>query len=219
MKSIALTLIEESPKLIDPKIVTDPISPVVDFFKGVASKLITQFLNDYKAKVSKGEVKKPEDFKTEEPVLTLAELLKVLAQELPDKERFKALKSIFFTSIAKGASEEDEMLAYEFIQTAKKLSGIEILILKANYEIAEEGLGDTNSMAFQNRDTWRREITKKMGDEKYKALVRKYERNLEDLGLISPRGEMDRLQNNFEATHHFRLTEIGKKFCEFITEF
>ena len=164
-------------------------------------------------------LKKPEDFKTEEPVLTLAELLKVLAQELPDKERFKALKSIFFTSIAKGASEEDEMLAYEFIQTAKKLSGIEILILKANYEIAEEGLGDTNSMAFQNRDTWRREITKKMGDEKYKALVRKYERNLEDLGLISPRGEMDRLQNNFEATHHFRLTEIGKKFCEFITEF
>lgn len=219
-KKSGLIIAEEIPVLFNPEITTNPIPIVVKFFQRVAGKRISQFIADYKEKKIKGQIKNEDEFLTEQPTLTLAELFKILAQEPSDEDRFKALKSIFFTSIANDSTKEDEVLAYEFLQSAKKLSGTEMLILKANFEIVKTGVPEIKeSLAFYSRSAWRKLVAKYMGQENYDSLVGKYEKNLESLGLISPRHEQDNRQTEFESTRYFRLTEIGMKFCKFITQF
>ena len=58
-----------------------------------------------------------------------------------------------------------------------------------------------------------------MGYGNLDSIVEKYEENLEVLGLIAPRIDIERSRNTFNPTQHFRLTEMGYKFCEFITNF
>src|SRR3989344_7070425 len=211
----------ELPKLLTPKVIENPIEPVVNFLQGLATRGISRLLEDYRQKKDAGKVK-TEGFITDKPVASFVDLLKFIGQDIPDEERLKALKSIFFYGIRTEATEQDEILAYEFLQTAKRLSGTEILILRANYEIAKgkvaQGItSDALSNAKDHRSTWRVVVARQMGYEGMEAMVIEYEPNLESLGLISPRHEMDRLQGQFEMTQNLRLTGMGVKFCEFIT--
>lgn len=180
--------------------------------------LLTQLGNEIKKYQSEGKIKE-NFFETDINRASFKELLGFIDSETPDEIRFKAIKSIFFVSVAK---KNDEMLAYEFLQTAQKLSSTEILILKANFEIAkgviskdatEEGLKD----GTHNRLAWMRTIARQMGYGDLDSVVIKYEGNLESLGLISYRHAVDRFQNEFVPTSRFRLTEIGYRFCEFMT--
>jgi hypothetical protein len=200
---IGQDMVVEFPKLLTPKVIENPIEPVVNFLQGVATRGISRFLEDYRQQKDAG---------------------KFIGHEVPDEERMKALKSIFFYGTRKDATEQDEILAYEFLQTAKRLSGTEILILKANFEISNGQISETVPRhalpnANDHRSTWRKVIAKQMGYGDMDSVVTKYEHNLESLGLISPRLEMDRLQAQFEATQKLRLTEMGYKFCEFITNY
>lgn len=217
---IGQDIVIEFPKLLTPKIIDNPIEPVVSFLQGVATRGISRFLEDFRRAKEEGKVK-VEGFFTDKPEASFIDLLKFLGHEVPDEERMKALKSIFFYGIRKDATEHDEILAYEFLQTAKRLSGTEILILKANYEIAKgktiQGItSDALLNARDHRSTWRVVIARQMGYEGMESMVIKYEPNLESLGLISPRHDMDRLQGQFEMTQNLRLTGMGVKFCEFI---
>ncbi len=189
-------------------------------FKGT---LLTQLGRETKKYIKDGRIK--EDYlATHKNRATLCELLKFLDEEIPDDELFRAIKSIFFTSISSGASPQDEILAYEFLCTAKKMSGTEILILRANYEIVHGKISpELNNRNLKenpsSRSTWKRLVACQMGYKSMFSIVDKYEQNLELLGLISPRYEMDRLQGDFEPTQNHRLTDFGIKFCEFITNF
>lgn len=185
--------------------------------------LLTQLGKEIEKYRKEGSIKE-DYFATHKSRASLYELLKFLDEKVPDEELFTAIKSIFFSGISKDATKHEEALSYEFLQTAKRLSGTEILILKANFEIAkgnlskavpEENLGNAKS----DRNSWMRIIAKQMGYGDLYSVVTKYERNLESLGLISPRIEMDRFQHRFETTAKFRLTDMGYKFCEFMTKY
>jgi hypothetical protein len=220
---IGQDMVVEFPKLLTPKVIENPIEPVVNFLQGVATRGISRFLEDYRQQKDAGKVK-TEGFFTDKPEASFIDLLKFIGHEVPDEERMKALKSIFFYGTRKDATEQDEILAYEFLQTAKRLSGTEILILKANFEISNGQISETVPRhalpnANDHRSTWRKVIAKQMGYGDMDSVVTKYEHNLESLGLISPRLEMDRLQAQFEATQKLRLTEMDYKFCEFITNY
>ena len=54
-----------------------------------------------------GEIKK-DYFATNKKQTSLCELLKFIDEDVPDEERFQAMKSLFFISISKGTSEKDE---------------------------------------------------------------------------------------------------------------
>lgn len=203
----------------DKKLATGHI--IQSIFKG---SLLTQFgreLNNFR----KNGLIKEDYFATHKQQATLVEFLNFIdGEETPDEERFRAMKSIFFYSISKKASEDDEFWAYEFLQTAKKLSGTEILILKANFDLATGNISKSVPNAHlgsaqSKRSVWKRVIAAQMGYEERHAIVTKYEENLESLGLISPRGEDTRFHNEFEPTQKYRLTEVGYKFCEFITKY
>lgn len=156
---------------------------------------------------------------------SLYELLRFLDEGVIDKDLFSAAKSIFITGIGKDSSELDEFWAYEFLKTAKKLSGTEILILKALFEIVQ-GKGNSEASALiagqglpYNRVGWRNMVSKQLGIDGSEYLVFKYEDNLEKLGLISPRNEDNRFSGDFIPTANKRLTDMGVSFCKFITNY
>lgn len=189
----------------------------------VKGNLLTQLGREIKKYREIGKIKE-DFFATDKNRASLYELLKFLDENVPDEVLFRAIKSIFFSGVSKNATQYDEALAYEFLNTAKKLSGTEVLILKANFELVvgditnavpRESLGNAQS----KRSAWKIIIAKQMGYGDLHAIVTKYERNLESLGLISPRGDDTRFHDEFEPTSKYRLTEMGYKFCEFMTNY
>ncbi len=213
----------EFPKILDPAIINDPIIPLTKILQNLATRTISRFLSDYRSQKELNKVK-TKSFVTNKPKASLIDLIKFIGKEIPDEDRMKILKSIFFSGISKNATEQDEIFAYEFLQTAKRLNATEILILKANFEIAQNKFSEAVlkqgiEHGKRGRKAWRRVIAQQMGYGDMDSVVLKYENNLESLGLISSRYEMDRLQHEFEPTLKFRLTEMGYKFCEFMTQY
>lgn len=189
----------------------------------IKGSLLTQLGREIEDYRMKGKIKE-DYFATHKNRATLYELLKFLDEDIPDDELFTALKSIFFSGIQKSATTLDEALAYEFLQTAKKLSGTEILILKANSELAQGEISDAVNPdvlgnAQSKRSVWKRVIAKQMGYGEMHAIVSKYESNLSSLGLISPQYDNAQFSDEFEPTQKFRLSEMGYKFCEFMTNY
>ncbi|MEK7554837.1 MAG: hypothetical protein AAB518_02545 [Patescibacteria group bacterium] len=189
----------------------------------IKGNLFTQLSREIEKYREEGKIKE-NYFATHKSRASLYELLKFLDEEVPTEELFIAMKSIFISSISKDSTEFDESLAYEFLQTAKKLSGTEILILKANFEIAQNNISEAVSKdaihdGNSRRHIWWRVVARQMGLGELYSIVQKYEKNLESLGLISPRNERENLADMFEPTQKFRLTEMGCKFCEFITRY
>ncbi|MFA5942482.1 MAG: hypothetical protein WC798_02305 [Candidatus Paceibacterota bacterium] len=190
----------------------------------IKGNLLTQLGREIEKYRNEGRIKE-DYFATHKNQASLYELLKFLDEEVPDEELFKAIKSIFFAGISVDSDAQNEALAYEFLQTAKKLNGTEILILKANFDIVrghpiaevQKRMEDTSNN--HNRGRWRKFISIQMGYSDFDAVVRKYEAHLEELCLITPRNEDNRFVNDYEPSQKFRLTEIGFKFCEFMTKY
>lgn len=63
------------------------------------------------------------------------ELLKTLDEENLDDKKFQALKSIFLNAINKNANEQTQIQAYQYFQVCKKLNSIDILVLRAAYDL------------------------------------------------------------------------------------
>ncbi|OGF82271.1 hypothetical protein A3B18_02930 [Candidatus Giovannonibacteria bacterium RIFCSPLOWO2_01_FULL_46_13] len=220
IKKTASEIIPFAVNLISPETFSDPSAVVTKVSQGIATYFLSKFLSEYREKLEKKEIK-DENFETEKPTLALRDLFKAIEGGDIDDEKFKAMKSVFFSGISKHSKQKDEVQSYEFLQTAKKLSGMEILILRANFEIAsgKSALNVSVNAGIRSRNAWRNEINKQIGFEDMEGAVFKYEKNLESLGLISPRVEMDRLQGDFEPTPNFRLTRTGYKFCEFMIRY
>jgi len=211
--------------LFNPEIISDPQKVIAGVLVNMVTYLTKKLFSEYKQKTKKGVLKKVDKISTEKPILTFIDLLKIINEGKIEEERFIAMKSIFFSGISKNSTQHDEILAYEFLQTTKKLSSTEILILKANFEIAQGNISkavpkEQMKNGESHRSTWQRIIAKQMGYGDLYSIVAKYELNLESLGLISHRQEKDGLQGSFEPTgKNFRLTEMGYKFCEFMTKY
>ncbi|MFH1698791.1 MAG: hypothetical protein ABH882_07015 [Candidatus Omnitrophota bacterium] len=184
----------------------------------IKHKFLTQLGEEIKKYQEKGKIKE-DYFATHKEQASLCELLKFIDEEIPDEERFKAIKSIFLFSISKDTIEEDKVLAYELLKICKKLRSGDLLVLKAAYEIVN---GETNIKLsesvseFHSAAEWFNVISKQIGHN-LPSLVEVYENNLTDLKLISDRKHPDR--SGIFKTPYFRLTNLGFKLCEFITKY
>ena len=109
------------------------------------------------------------------------------------------------------------------MQICKQLSSGDILVLKAVYDISKGNstfdmpkIGDN----FNSRESWFKLIAKQIGHD-LPALVERYEKNLMELKLITniklAYGGND--TSSFESSKNFRLTSLGKTFCEFIIKY
>lgn len=172
-------------------------------------RLLTQLGRELKELREKGKIKE-DYFATHKQQATLVELLKFIDEEVPDEELFKAVKSIFFTSISKDASEEDSLLGYHFLQICKQLKSGDILLLKTCYQIRKSGKYIENNSARSWMDKCARY------SELPKGMVELYEENLMKFKLLTERTYSDR---SGVRIGNFRLTDLAIELCEFITRY
>jgi len=185
----------------------------------IKNKFLTQLGEEIKSYSEKGKIKN-DFFTTHKEQASLNELLEFIDEEIPDEERFRAMKSIFLYSITTDVSEDDKLLAYELLKICKKISSSELLILKACFDICNGDYRfDISSERIENMhsaDEWLHMVSKHIGHN-ISALVEVYEENLTKLSLISRRLHVDR--SGIGKTKYFRLTTLGYKLCEFITKY
>ena len=157
---------------------------------------------------------------------TFYDLLKFIDEGALGEELFRAAKSIFFSTITADTKTKDEVLAYQMFQICKKLTGEDILILKASFDIVKNNggkvsVGSQSPIPRGSSLEWAREVSKKIGHG-ILEIVRNREEHLENLNLIAQREQIPshtRPQDAFLQTPYFRLTPLGYKFCEFITKY
>lgn len=184
----------------------------------IKHKFLTQLGEEIKKYIEKGKIKE-NYFATHKEQASLCELLKFIDEDVPDEERFRAMKSIFLTSISVETENEDKELSYELLKICRKLTSGELLILKAAYDIANGKTTvtlATKMEEFSNAANWLKIISEHLGHN-LPSLVEIYEKNLSELKLITDRLYSDR--SGFGKSKYFRLTTLGLKLCEFIIKY
>lgn len=184
----------------------------------IKHKFFTQLGKEIQEYIKKGQIK--EDYlATHKTQVALHELLKFIDEEIPDEERFCAMKSIFLFSVSKDTAEKDKELAYELLKICKKLGSGELLILKAAYDIANGKANFEYHIKFDEvhgAAEWLDLVSKQIGHN-ISSLVEVYEENLANLKLIGARSGLDK--SAIKERKNFRLTPLGYKLCEFISKY
>lgn len=225
--SAVKTALEIAPlamQLFDPEITSNPLLVVTKVGQAIAAYFLARFSSEYKTRIDGNELKSG-DFFTEKPVLIFTELLKIIDEGKIDAERFRAMKSVFFSCVEKQVGKEQEEVAYLLFQTAKQLSSAEILILSANYQIVKNtGRQLVKGVEWgSNRivNYWAQSISEKIGHN-LPELVLQHENNLMNLKLITDRKYMrnnTEISKDFHSSPYFRLTSFGYKLCELLTKY
>ena len=180
----------------------------------IKGNLLTQLGRELKKYQEAGKIK--EDYlESDANRASLKELLKFIDDEAPDELRFKAVKSIFLSSVEKNVTGPDELLMYDMLQLCKKLSSGEILMLKVIWGMGKKsGLSIANTS--NNTKEWRKAVAKELGHN-IEAIVEVHEQKLMETRMITSWQYEDK--SAFEGTPSFRLTTLGLKFCELMTRY
>lgn len=177
--------------------------------------LLTQLGRELQEYIKKGRIKE-DYYATDINKASFNELLKYIDSEVPDNERFKAMKSIFFSGVTSDADAQREEVAYQFLLLCKKLNSMDILILRTCYKIyLGENLKNANTGINAFGD-WVNTVSEKIGYG-LPELVSARDPRLVELGLLSGRSYSD--QSGIRAGREFRLTTLSIKLCEFITKY
>jgi hypothetical protein len=181
------------------------------------SKLFLQLGKEIEGYMDKGKIKK-DYLSSQQNLSSLSELLRFIDEEAPDKVRFKVIKTLFFISVFHDIDGRNKALAYQFMQIAKRLSSGDFSVLKAAFEIATEKAEPHVTginLAERSVGSWLKCISEQIGHG-IRSMVELHEQNLMDLKLISRRTGSDSAA--FVKTPYYRLTDLGYKFCIFLTE-
>lgn len=179
----------------------------------IKGKLLTQLGREIKKYQEEGKINE-DYFATNKAQASLLELLKFIDSEIPDEEVFKAMKSIFFSTVAKNATEKDEQIGHQLLLVCKKLSSMDVLVLKACYEVYFSN--EERFKQIHSHGDWTNIISAKVGYE-LPELVGLSDKKLVEMGLLSPRTLSD--SSGVRKGAEFRLTVMGVKLCQFITNF
>lgn len=179
-------------------------------------KLYTQLGNEIKEYIDKGKIK--ENFlDKQQNEQSLYSLLKFIDEATPDEERFEAVKSLFIKTLIEDSSEEEKVIAYQFMKLSQELNSDSLLILKAAFDISNGRLNPSKSFSVENdtksTHSWLTSISMQLGHGII-SLVELHEEQLIQLKLISPRRYGD--NSGIDNTGHFRLTDLGYKLCQYI---
>ena len=225
----------EDPKSIQ-ELLDSPTSVISEFLTGLLSsefnlkysagklvqaiqkgKFLEQLGRELNELKQKGKIKE-DYFASNNSRATLLELLKFLDEDVPDEEKFKALKSIFFYSVTKGISEAEELFAYQLFQICKELSSGEILLLRAVYNIIQGNFapGVVVNINETSKAAWLRIVAQQLGHQDI-SLMEFYEESLMNRKILTAHIYPDR--SGIRGGPDFRLTSLGKNLCGFITKY
>lgn len=159
---------------------------------------------------------KEDYFATHNQQSTLQELLKFIDENPPSEEVFKAMKSIFFSTIKTDATAADEQIAYQLLQLCRKLESGDILVLKASWEMYCESPNKLEAHLGGNNHTiyWCDLISKKTNVPS--GLIDLHDKKLVGLNLLTPRQYPD---GSGITPTDCRLTPLARLLCDKITKF
>jgi len=177
----------------------------------VKGKILTQLGEELKQYRDEGKIKK-DYFATSKSQATLLELLQFIDSDIPDEEIIKALKSIFLNMVAMDADDRREQIGYQLFQLCKKLTSMDILVLKACCEIYQENNSQYHKV--HSHGEWVTKVSKRIGYG-LPELVGVSDDKLVGFGLLSGRTSPDR--SGVRKGREFRLTTLSLKLCEYIT--
>jgi hypothetical protein len=170
-------------------------------------RMLKQFAEEFRVLRKKGKIKDP----SERPsgFNSWVDLLKAVDSDMPDEEKFEALKAMFFTANSVNATDAESMLAYQLLQIAKRLNSGELMLLRTNYRVFKKGqyLRDRGEMPIQ---AWTGLMRNELGQPP-NSLIELHEKALVENQLISPRIHGNQWS---VSTENCRLTDLGIKFCE-----
>ena len=156
--------------------------------------------------------------------MALKEVFRIIDEDPPDADKFKAVKSLFLCNVEKDATEGDQLLTYQYLKLIRPLESGEILLLKTAWETyqgkqksAPPEIGEVN----RGEHPWFKAMARQSG-LKHPALVGLYFQRLLTLGLTNevPRSSQAvhvSLQGLPNAAKP--LTSLGESLCEFIIKY
>jgi len=169
-------------------------------------KIFKQLGVELRALMEKGRIN--EDYaKTKYGFKSLVELLDFIDSEVPDEDRLNAVKAMFLALNSVDAKEGEELLNYQLLQIAKRLSSSQLLVLAACFELVQRA--DKLRPQADARE-WFAAIAAHCG-HKVLGLVEQADRALVDLLLLTPRAFSD---GSAISRVNWRLTDLGMIFCE-----
>ena len=145
-------------------------------------------------------------------------MIKFIDEATPDENRFKAVKALFLKSISEDSSQEEQIIAYQFMKLSAQLDSDALLILKAAHDICNGDLAQTEpsfsvDLGTKNASAWLTAIATQIGHN-ILSLVELHEDQLVQYKLLGPRQLGD--NSGIQQTGHFRLTDLGFRFCEYV---
>ncbi|MCE9549360.1 hypothetical protein K8Q98_03135 [Candidatus Nomurabacteria bacterium] len=231
LKETGLSLLPDLTGFLTPTTITDPQMAIANVGVAIITKKISDFVQEYKQKKKSKKIKDEVNISTGS---SFYEILKFIDEKNPDEETLKAIKSIFFRSIRKDSTEQEESLAYQFMQICKQLTGQDILILKASYEIASKKSNaiPAEHIKTDNPEIWASSVAMQLGHQ-ISELITSREEHLVKLTLILPT-HIKKIKNLvwmpdpdpeekyhelkvFIANERFRLTKLGYRLCEYLS--
>jgi len=171
--------------------------------------LMKQVGREIKNLIDRGRIK--EDYaKTKYGFQTLAELLSFIDSEIPDSDRFKAVKALFYSIVDKDAPMGSEILHYQLFRICKELNSSQLLTLKASYELKQQNITPSSA------EDWRSRVAQQAGHNSA-GLILNDEVVLEREALIGGTTYNDHsgIRNQADA----RLTDLGIKLVEVIMRY
>ncbi len=141
---------------------------------------------------------------------SLVELMAFIDSEVPDEDRFKAVKALFYSIIDKEAPDGSDILRYQLFQICKRLNSSQLLTVKACYRLYKQGFNSNNSAAV-----WLSTVAGEAGHRSV-GLIENDETTLEREKLISGRTYTDRGGVN---NRNARLTDLGISLVENIMNY
>ncbi len=179
-------------------------------FQGVMRGQFKQQLSkEFTELIDKGKIKK--DFGEKlYGFQTLTELFEMIdSGELKEKEKFEALKKLFFV-LSSTDSSEKEVIVYRLFKISQQLTSSQLALLRACYALSN----DRASKNLILYDAWREMIFESLG-HRVPEFVDADQSVLVELKLLTPRMHSDESGVNEQRG---RLTASGMKLCKLLQE-
>lgn len=192
------------------KLVYGPLVNAV--LPGIAEAQGTTLIKEVRLLQEKGQIKLDVFVETQN-VLNLSEVLKrIQSGALNDQELFRAIKSIFLSSLLGDADENTRRLARSFLDLCGRLSSDELLILRTAYQKLQ-----TDTLKDHSTEHWRKEIASASGLNLYEIIAAREKHLIEEKLISNYRYSSD--DSGFHDIKNYGLTSLGVNFCEFFVKY
>lgn len=174
-------------------------------------KFLSAFKGEWDKYKEKGRIN-DEFERSEENLDCLQELLDFIDKDIPDSQRFEAMKNLYLNIAVNSASDMPAVNRQQLMRVCRSLSSGELIVLLTAYRLGSQKT--KQEWGQQSARSWLGLVARESG--LYLGLVELNEGHLIEKKLLSRRTLGD--GSGVTLDQHFRITDVGVALCEWIAE-